>query len=95
MNPRSLDFNEFLAEQLKDPAFRKGYEREHLRSGVAIQIAFLREKIGLTQSALARRLGTTQQALSDIETRKHTNITLETLQKLADALDKRLDIRFS
>lgn len=94
VNPRSLPFEDFLAEEMRDPEFRKGFYKEHVHSGIAVHIALLREKRGLTQSALARKLGMSQQALSDIERQRHVNITLRTMQRLAEALDTDLAIEF-
>ena len=49
-------FQEYLKEQLKDPAFRDAYEEEGPYAELAIQIARLRTQKRLTQRArLARK----------------------------------------
>jgi len=94
MRARSLPFNDWLQDQLKTPARRRRFERESAHARLAVSVAQLREQKGLTQADLARRLRTTQQAVSDIETLKHANVTLLTLERLAEALGRLLVIEF-
>jgi DNA-binding transcriptional regulator YiaG len=94
MRRRSHSFDEWLQGELKTPRARRMFEREYARAGIAIQIAQLREKQGLSQAALARRLHTSQQAVSDIETLKKANVTLRTLERVAAALGRRLVVEF-
>lgn len=90
MKSRKLYFDDWLNEQLKNPKLKKAYEEEDVRARLALRIAELRKMRKLSQGQLAKRLRTTQQAVSDIETFRHANITLLTLQKIAQALDSRL-----
>ena len=60
-------FQDYLKEQLKDPAFRKAYEEEGVYAELAIQVARLRIQKRLTQRALAKRLHTSQQTISRLE----------------------------
>ena len=90
MKPKKLYFDDWLKEQLKNPKLKKAYEEEDVRAKLALQIAEIRREKKLSQAQLAKRLHTTQQVVSDIETFKHANITLLTLQKIAGALDRRL-----
>lgn len=83
-----------LEEELKDPVFRKAYEEADLPIWIAIEIAKLRERNGLTQKSLARKLGTSQQVISRIESFTQKNLTLGTLQKIAKALNKQLIVAF-
>ena len=55
------NFDVYLEEQLKDPAFAERFERAGEAWDVALQIAALREKAGLSQKELARKLKTSQQ----------------------------------
>ena len=55
---------EVLAEQLEDPEFRAEWERTEVARGVAILIVGYRIEHGLTQTALARKLGMKQPAIS-------------------------------
>jgi len=71
-------------------AGKSTFARALIRARLALRIAELRKRKKLTQGQLAKRLHTTQQVVSDIETFKHPNVTLLTLQKIAHALDSRL-----
>ncbi|OIO06256.1 MAG: hypothetical protein AUJ52_12630 [Elusimicrobia bacterium CG1_02_63_36] len=90
MKPKRFYFDDWLKDQLKNPTLKKAYEEEDVRARLALRIAELRKRKKLTQGQLAKRLHTTQQVVSDIETFKHPNVTLLTLQKIAHALDSRL-----
>ena len=90
MKTSGLRLNDWLCEQLKSPRFRKAYEEEDIKARLALRIAEIRRRKGISQSHLARKLHTTQQVISDIETFKHPNLTLLTLQRIAEALGSRL-----
>jgi ribosome-binding protein aMBF1 (putative translation factor) len=94
MRRRSILFDDWLKGQLDTPARRRRFERESAHARIAVRIAELREQKGLSQAVLARRMRTTQQAVSDIETLKHANVTLLTLERLAEALGSRLVVEF-
>jgi len=85
---------DYLKEQLKDPAVREAYEEEGLFVELAIQIGRLRERKGLTQRALAKRLHTSQQTISRLESPRNGSLSLRTLVKLAHALGKEVKVQF-
>ena len=87
-------FRDYLKEQLKDPAVREAYEEEGLFVELAIQIGRLRERKGLTQRALAKRLHTSQQTISRLESPRNGSLSLRTLVKLAHALGKEVKVQF-
>jgi DNA-binding XRE family transcriptional regulator len=87
-------FRDYLKEQLKDPAVREAYEEEGLFVELAIQVAHLRQKQGLTQQELAKRLHTSQQTVSRLESPKNGSLSLRTLVKLAHALGKQVKVQF-
>lgn len=64
------------------------------REKIAQQIKNLRLNLGYTQKDLAERLGAIQQYISKIEN-GHENISIDTLKRIADALDKKLIVRFA
>jgi DNA-binding XRE family transcriptional regulator len=76
----------------QNPEFRNAYEREFDRLNLAHRIAELREKSGLTQSELARKVGTTQAGISRLENPNYRNYSLKTLEKVAAALGARLRV---
>mgnify|MGYP001565138325 FL=1 len=87
-------FRDYLKEQLKDPAVREAYEEEGLFVELAIQVAHLRQKQRLTQQQLAKRLHTSQQTISRLESPKNGSLSLRTLVKLAHALGKEVKVQF-
>ena len=88
-------FREHLREELKDPEFRKEFEKQRRALALSMKILKLREKKGLTQGQLAKRMGTSQQAISRIESGDYEGFTLKTLEKIAEATGTRLKIDFT
>jgi DNA-binding XRE family transcriptional regulator len=93
MAGRSSKFKDFLKEQLKDPEFKKHYDAYDLPVRLAIEIAVLRRDKKLTQAALARKMGVSQQMVAQIENPSGTP-SIKTLQKVALALGKSLNVTF-
>ncbi len=89
-----IRFRDELRKHLKNKEFRQAFEEEKVFASLAIQIARLREKQGLSQKDLARRLHTSQQMISRIEHPENGSLSVATLIKLAQAFRKKLDIRF-
>ena len=87
-------FQERLREDLKDPEFRSHFEEERAALALALKISRLRGKRGLTQKELARLMGTSQQAISRIESGDYEGFSLKTLEKVAEATQTRLKIEF-
>jgi ribosome-binding protein aMBF1 (putative translation factor) len=67
-------------------------EAENLR--IAKNIYELRTKAGLSQAELAKRIGTTQSVISRLEDAEYEGHSLPMLQRVAAALDKRIEIRW-
>lgn len=87
-------FEDRLKEDMKDPEFRKAFEEADLPVRLAIEIAKLRKKRGLSQKELARKAKTKQQVISRIENLDQTNLTMGTLQKIAQALNVQVSVSF-
>ena len=87
-------FKSRLSEDLKDPEFRVHYQEEKQALMLAMKIAKLREKKGLSQQELAKLMRTSQQAVSRIESGDYEGFTLKTLEKIAEATGTRLKIEF-
>lgn len=60
---------------------------------VRLQIRWARQRAGVSQGALAARIGVTRQQVSLLESRG-ANMQIATLQRIADALGLELDIAF-
>ena len=85
---------EVLKEELKNPEFRKAFEQEEIYASLAINVAKMRETESLTQMQLAKKLHTTQQTVSRIESQNNESVSIRTLVKIADAFNQRLEINF-
>ncbi len=87
------NFDRYLEGKLKDPDFAGRFDEASRNWDIALQIARLREKRGLSQAALARAAGTTQQMISRLESASYRGHSRSTLEKIAKALDARLVIK--
>lgn len=85
---------DFVDEQLKDSRFRKAYEEATLALNLARKITSLRKKLRLTQSELAKMMGTKQQAVSRLERGDYEGFTLKTLERIAAVTQTELEIQF-
>ena len=83
-----------LKEQLKDKDFRKYFELERAKVALAQRIAEIREEKGIKQVDLAKKLKVSQQFISQIETGRENNLTIETLMKIAKSLGRNVRISF-
>jgi ribosome-binding protein aMBF1 (putative translation factor) len=80
-----------LKRKLQNPDFRAAYEAEDQRIELVLQIIKLRQQRGMTQADLAKAIGTRQANVSRLE-RFDANLTLGTLEKVAQALGASLRI---
>jgi len=87
------DFHEYLKEELKDPEFKKWYTYFGKQLDIALTVNRLRKQKGLSQAQLAKKIGTTQSNVARMEA-GNQNFTTDTLQKIAQALNKELKIEF-
>ena len=75
------------------PEFRQAYDTARRRTEIARVLAELRQRRGLTQKELARRLKTSQQAISRLEHLDYTGHTLHMLERYVRVLGGRLEFR--
>lgn len=68
-----------------DPEFAEGLETGYATFKIGVLLRQARERAGLTQEEVARRLGTQKSAISRIETRAG-DIRLSTLERYATAI---------
>ena len=90
-NRAHADLNDSLKRKLQNPEFRAAYDAEDKRIELVLQIIKLRQRRGMTQSDLAKAIGTRQANVSRLE-RFDANLTLGTLEKVARALGANLQI---
>lgn len=91
---RLENIEKHLREELKNEEFRKAYELECAKVALAQKIAELREERHLRQVDLAKKLGVSQQFISQIETGDEKNLTIETIIKIAESLGRGVSISF-
>ena len=88
------DFDHYLKKQLKNPASKRMFDEYGKQLEVAYQILQLRKKKKVSQSQLAKKIGTKQSAISRIEQGSY-NPSLAFLIKISKALDAKLEISIS
>ena len=77
----------------KDPKLREAIAEQRLNVRIAEMIHAAREAAGLSQSQLARLVGTTQSVISRLEDADYEGHSLSMLRRIAEALDQRLEVR--
>ncbi|MEK6529047.1 MAG: helix-turn-helix transcriptional regulator [Nitrospirota bacterium] len=78
----------------KDKSFAEGYDDGYEQFKIGVMLRQARETAGLTQEELARKLKTKKTAISRIENHAE-DIKLSTLEKVAHALGKRLELKIA
>lgn len=88
-------FDEVFAEDMKDPEFRKEYEASEKELKGLDEVLKARLEAGLTQAAVAKRMGTSQAAVARLEgyLSKGRYPSVRSMQRYAKAVGKRLEIR--
>ncbi len=87
------DLQKYINKRKKvDPEFALDYDKGFNDFKIGLLLKTAREKSGLTQEELARRIRTTKSAISRIENHSE-DIKLSTLKKVAKALGKNISIK--
>ena len=81
-----------IKRKANDPEFAKGYDEGFEEFKIGLILRQEREKSGLTQEELAKKIKTTKSAISRIENHSE-DIKLSTLLKVTKALGKNLSIK--
>lgn len=86
------DLKKYISERKKrDKKFAEGFDEGYEQFKVGVMLRQARETSGLTQEELAYRLKTKKTAISRIENHAE-DIKLSTLERVAAALGKRLQV---
>jgi len=91
---KKTNFERYLDEQMKDEAFAERFKRAGEAWDVALQISALRRKAGLSQKDLARKLKTSQQQISRLESPGYEGHSLRMLRSVASVLKARVRVVF-
>lgn len=89
------DLKKYIADRKKkDEEFAIGFDEGYEQFKIGIVLRQARESAGLTQEDLAKRLKTKKTAISRIENHAE-DIKLSTLDRVAKALGKRLQVHIA
>ena len=77
-----------------DPKMLTMISEETEKLKIAKTIFTLRNQAGLTQTKLARRIGTSKSVISRLEDASYERYSLSLLQRVARALNNRVEVRF-
>jgi len=91
----TTDATKILAEIAgQNPKRQQAFEEAVANREVAQRIFELREQAGLSQTELAKRVGTTQSVISRLEDAAYEGHSLAMLNRIAAAVERRVEIRF-
>jgi DNA-binding XRE family transcriptional regulator len=85
MKPKT-NFDIYLEKQLKDPDFTERFKKAGEAWDVSLKLASLRKTSGLSQKELAKRVGTSQQQISRLESPAYEGHSLSMLRRVAEVL---------
>ncbi|MBU1152291.1 helix-turn-helix domain-containing protein [Patescibacteria group bacterium] len=88
------DYSNFKNRLLKDKELRNAYDELAPEFAIAQAVIAKRIEKGLSQSELAKKVGTKQSAISRLESGQY-NPSIKLLDKVAKALRLRLIVSFS
>jgi len=92
---RPTNFDRYFEERIKNPDFTEKFRRAGKAWDLAIQLVSLRRKVGLSQKELAKRVRTSQQQISRLESPSYEGHSLSMLRRVAEVLgaDVRVEIQ--
>jgi ribosome-binding protein aMBF1 (putative translation factor) len=87
------NWNEVRAERLQRSATRNAYNDARRAYQLGQEVRALREAMGLSQRELAERMGTTQSVIARLEG-GGSRPSLTTLERIAEALGMTIEVHF-
>jgi len=91
---KKTNFDLHLEQELKDPDFARRFHQAGEAWDVALQLASLRQRSGLSQKELARRLSTSQQQISRLESPTYEGHSLSMLRRVAQVMNCHVRVSF-
>jgi ribosome-binding protein aMBF1 (putative translation factor) len=91
---KEMNWEDYKKRLLKKPGFTKALEQTRLEYQIAREIIKARIEKGMSQKDVAKKMKTTQSVISRVEN-AGTTPSISFLKRLAQALDFKLQIRFS
>lgn len=86
-----IKFEDMLAEELKNPEFRKEYEALQVEFDLIKEIVKRRAETNMSQAELARRMHSDQATISRYESGAY-NPSIKFLKRMAAALDSKIKV---
>lgn len=94
MKTKKIRIDDYFHRRLKDPAFRQTFFLQQQALELGTEIARMRRELGFSQSQLADLVGMVKQNISRLEKARYANFTLDTLQRIASAFGRRVEVKF-
>ena len=94
MATREVTFDSYLKRRLKDPAFKREWDKLEPQYQITRELIRARIEGKISQRELAKKAKTTQAVLSRIENMT-VSPSIGLLQKIAHALGKNLEVKFT
>jgi ribosome-binding protein aMBF1 (putative translation factor) len=91
---KKTNFDAYLDEQLKNADFAERFKKAGVAWDLALQLAALRQQAGLSQKDLARKLRTSQQQVSRLESPSYEGHSLSMLRRVAEVLGATVQVSF-
>ena len=92
--PKAIPFEKLKADLMKDPGFRREYEKLEPEFAIARAIIDARVKRKISQEELARKMGTGQAVISRLEG-ANASPSLSLIKRLANALGLKVELRLT
>lgn len=92
VSPEEAAYLNWRDEFLADPERRAIYEEEAAKSELWLQLVEARQKAGLTQKQMAKRLGVSQAQVARLEQEGYDSHTLTSLRKYVAALGEGFEL---
>lgn len=89
--PKTISFEELKADLMKDPEFRREYEKLQPEFQIASQMIDARIKQDMSQEELAKKVGTGQAVISRLEG-MNAKPSISLLSRVARALNIKISI---
>lgn len=91
---KDLTLDDYINQQLKDPKFKKEWDKSEAAYQVTKELIKSRIEGKISQRELAEKAKTTQAVISRIENMT-VSPSIGLLQRIASALGKNLEVRFT
>jgi len=94
MTMKTVEYNDFLKQELKRPEVRREYDALEGEFNLAVKLIQLRQKAGLSQRDLAKRVRTSQPSIARLETGRYHKVSMSFLRRVSRALGVEPHISF-